>query len=910
MGMVVRFVRFVRRDCAPTLAVGLALAALGFGQGGTTLAAQGSARQRGPSSSAAIQQDDGARIYLPALNPDPNAPPPRPSQVLEVPGEFPTIAAGLAAAQAGDVVELAARTFQERGLRVPDHVALRGAGWRETSLWWIAPEGEPVATQPGDDLAGLPFLVALGEGASVEGMTIAAELYVPVGVRVDTPGDHAIHDVLLFQLAVGVGAWCAPDCTASVDVARSICMDCRIGLQVEPSARLVADHVTLRHVDVGAMLGSPGSRLTNSIVDIAGVGVRGTGVAGEVSGHHNLFGAVESPYEDGVDAGEGDIVAADALLTLAPNEFSPTALSPARGAAEDGADLGAIQFAGIGDPPANLRVEPGEPGDDGSPAPWALVFDAVPDAWIYHAYATLAGGGETQLRYVYTDPATPNTSPRVILDGLVPGLTYELTASTTYLEQGESEAAEPIDFTVPLPAVQLEDDNPALTTTGDWRPVSAAGASGSSYIASSTPGDTLAFAFSGDSIALQRVLGPDGGQANVQIDGRSQGVLEFYFHEARLGIPAVYDGLGDGTHTLVLRVLPTAQAASRGKRVTFDRADAPSGHVPDAIQRAAHARVNAIRTAAGLGEVRQAGALDLASSAHAGWDMANGFAKGHVETPGTPGFTGARSWDRASYYGYTPDVSEDMAFEWGTAYTLEDAHYGPGAVDGWQATVYHRNLIMDYSHVDMGFGYAFEEDKAVGVLLMGARGGGGPLPSSRYAYTWPIDGATDVPRSWDGNEGPDPLPQRDDEVGYPVSLYLAQPPLPVAAALAAGRLWPFDPAIALLRGLVPRDGYGDGAGSQGVLGIQGLQASFRPARPDQSTPWRVTRAELRDAAGAIVRAYAIDERNDAPKFLGPDVVFLIAEQPMAARAGYEARVSGTDSRGVAFDVTWGFTTAD
>lgn len=839
-----------------------------------------------------------AALFLPALNPDPNTPSPRPSLELAVPGDHATVAAALAAARPGDVVSVAAGTFEADGLRVPDGVALRGAGWRATTLWRPAPAA-PDDAQPGDDLAALPYVVALGAGASVAGMTIGADEAVAVGVRVDSTGAHSVRDVMLRQHAVGVGAWCAPACAARVVVERATCLHCEVGLRSESSAAMAADHVTLREVGTGAAFRGWADALTNSVVDGAEVGVLGAGEAAAATAHHNLYGDVGTPYSGGMMPGAGDLLA-DALL--APMEHWPTALSPARGAADDGSDLGAIPFAGFGDPPANLRVEPGEPPAEGGPAPWVLAFDVVDDAWIYHAYVTPSeGGGPTSLAYAYADPTVPDGGPRVVLDGLVAGTTYELTASTAYLERGESEAAEPIAFAVPPLATSLEDDDPALTATGAWQPVGAAGASGGRYLASSTEGDTLSFDFAGDSVALLRALGPDGGQANVQIDGRSQGVLEFYFPEARLAVPAVYDGLGDGPHTLVLRVLPSAQQASRGRRVTFDRADAPSGHEPDAIQRAAAGRVNAIRAQAGLGPVRQAGALDLASAAHAWWDMANGFAQGHVERPGTPGFVGARSWDRAAYFGYTPDVGEDMAFEWGTRYTPEDAHYGPAAVDGWQATVYHRNLIMDYSHVDMGFGYSFADDKAVGVLLMGARGGGGRLPTSRFAYTWPVDGQTGVPRGWDGNEGPDPLPQRDDEVGYPVSLYLAQPPQPVAAT--ADRR-PLDPAVALWRGARPAGTEGAAVGTRGGLDLA------RPARPDQSSPWRVTRAELRDAAGAVVRAYAIDQRNDAPKFLGPDVVFLIAERPMAARTRHEARVSGTDSRGAAFDVTWGFTTGE
>lgn len=844
------------------------------------------------------QAGGGARVYLPALSPDPNAPPPIASRVLAVPGDYATVAAALAVARAGDVVQVAKGRYVESGLRVPADVTLRGVGW-------ISEESAGRSLISNED--GAPYTVSLGPGARIEGFEIESDEsnLDAVGILVEGAGRRTIRDVFVTQHGTAIAARCAQrDCGLILELSDSLLVPNRadtVGIDADAASRVLVDHVTIGNAQTAAKLHGAGSRLTNSIIVTGFDGSTSTGLdarqtGGDVEAHHNLFWGAGTPYI-GIEPGAGDVLADPLLMAMGPQTWRPSALSPARGAAEDGSDLGVLPFVGSGVPPTNLRVEAGTPHADGRPMPWMLAFDPVPDAYIYHAFATRVGGGPTVLSYAYAGSATPDDGPPVALEGLEPGMTYDLTVSTVYREGGESEAAEPIAFIVPAPSTVLEDDDPLLTTTGSWRPVTAAGASGGHYIASSAEGDTLSFAFSGDSVAIQRMLGPDGGQANVQIDGNSQGVLEFYFQEARLGIPAIYDNLGDGPHALTLRVLSTAQSAARGHRVTFDRADAPSGHVPDAIQRAARDRVNAIRGMAGLGAVHQAGALDLAAAGHAAWDMRNGFAVGHVEAPGTPGFIGARSWHRAPYFGYTPDVGEDMAFEWGTVYTPEDTHYGPGAVDGWQATVYHRNLIMAYSYVDMGFGYNFEEDRANGVLLMGTRGGGGPLPGTRYAYTWPIDGQTDVPRGWDGNEGPDPLPQRDDEVGYPVSLYLAQPPRAPGAARAD-----VDEPLREALGLLLRPIAG--------AAILGAGSPDRPSRADQATPWRVTRAELRDAGGAVVRTYAIDQKNDAPKFLGPDVVFLIAEQPMAARARYTASVAGTDSRGAAFDETWAFTTGD
>jgi uncharacterized protein YkwD len=461
---------------------------------------------------------------------------------------------------------------------------------------------------------------------------------------------------------------------------------------------------------------------------------------------------------------------------------------------------------------------------------------------------------------------------------------------------GESELSPEVAFVTVPPALEIEDDAAALTKEGDWRAVAAAEASKGHYVVASDADAALIFAFAGDSVAVRRIVGPNGGQARVSVDDAAQGTLDFYFPERRWDVPSVYDGFGDGPHTLRLVVLKDAAKASKGHEVAFDRALAPSGVARDDIQAEALTHTNALRAAAGLPAVRAAGALDLAPMAHAAYDQDNGRSEGHNETAGVAGYTGARPWERAAYFGYTPTIGEDMTFRWGVRENAGGFGYGAYAVDSWQQTVYHRNLIMGYGHRDLGFGYAFRADRSTGVLHLGSRAGAARQPADRAIYTWPVDGANDVPETWDGNEGPDPLPQRSDAVGYPISLYIAQPAQAGALSTAHGADATAAPSMSDTSSASRR-------GADALAELLALSV-IAPYRAAQSSPGKVALAELRDARGAVVKASELEQKNDPPKALGPDVVFLIPEQPTAMNARFEAHVAGTDSRGAAFDVRW------
>ena len=87
------------------------------------------------------------------------------------------------------------------------------------------------------------------------------------------------------------------------------------------------------------------------------------------------------------------------------------------------------------------------------------------------------------------------------------------------------------------------------------------------------------------------------------------------------------------------------------------------------------------------------------------------------------------------------------------------------AVDEWVDTIYHRYPILDPWTRDFGYGSTMGCD----TIDFGA---GASTPNSTIAV-YPYDGQTNVPLSFDGNEGPAPnAPPSGWPSGFPISIHL------------------------------------------------------------------------------------------------------------------------------------------
>jgi hypothetical protein len=185
----------------------------------------------------------------------------------------------------------------------------------------------------------------------------------------------------------------------------------------------------------------------------------------------------------------------------------------------------------------------------------------------------------------------------------------------------------------------------------------------------------------------------------------------------------------------------------------------PSG-VP-AQAAAAYTAENNARAAMGIPCASLVDTLDTASADHCAYYAANQgnatcVANPHVEVMSCSMYVAANFWDRDTMAGYAGQpVFEVMAF-------LGD---GMAAVQEWIDTVWHRTPILSPWVRDFGYG------GATGCDTMDF-GVGATTPDSVTA-TYPYDGQTGVPTSFDGNEGPTPpAPPNGFPSGYPIHIYV------------------------------------------------------------------------------------------------------------------------------------------
>ncbi len=102
-----------------------------------------------------------------------------------------------------------------------------------------------------------------------------------------------------------------------------------------------------------------------------------------------------------------------------------------------------------------------------------------------------------------------------------------------------------------------------------WNGVTTAAARGGSLRLTATPGATMRHTFTGRSLTWLTATAPAAGRARVVVDGRTR-VVDLYrpTRHARTAIDVT--GLGKGTHSLVLTVLPRSNSRSSGRDVAVD----------------------------------------------------------------------------------------------------------------------------------------------------------------------------------------------------------------------------------------------------------------------------------------------------------------------------------------------------
>lgn len=777
--------------------------------------------------------------------------PARAARTIQVPGDYPTIAAALQAAQTGDTVRVGAGTYAEGPLTLPEGVSLLGTGWQSTAIvgngvgsvldafpnsrvegftlrgsdpraFGLILWGTPMPSSPPGTFSSV---VARGNRITGDSAGILADCLDPAVCRVTIEHnilDHNSHDGI-------AGVLHSPDFKPSVLVVRNntIAHNQGIGLVLDHSASVAENNLIVANTAEGVSAAAGASVRANNVWSNARDDL-GTGPTAQTFSFDPMFR----------DGAHGD--------------YRLAAGSPAIGRGTPaGTDLGALPFRALGEPPVGVTIQPT------AESTWTLSW-AGNGAAGYDIYLGAQPG-------FYSRRLAVGSATSYALSDLPGNLTYSLAVSAANASGDESRVSAEVNLFVPQTAMgTYQESSLGVLLSGAWSQVADSQAAAGGYALSQTPGASAQFLFAGESLVLSRQVGPDGGLARVTIDGRDYGVLSFAFPEPRWQVPAIFDQLGSGAHRLTLTVVDNPDRP--GGRVSLDAFTIPSPYTPTLAQQMAVKRVNYYRGLAGLPRAQGVQAIHQGAQHHVEFLANNqqdprlaglGF---HIEPEGLPGFVGRGPSARAGLFGYTGGVGEGGHF------------FGDpvGSVDDWMATIYHRGLVLCYDCTDLGYGLVHDARGRYDALNMGSRSS--QAVPKRLLYTYPADQQTAVPPSWGGGEIPDPLPGQPRPVGYPISLSLVQP-----SPASAG-------------GTSPQQGPG--------------QVRAQPA----AASWAVTTTELRDPNGQLVPVFVLDRNSDANRYLGPDEVFLVSQVLLATSTTYTAHVAGVDSRGAAFDHRWSFTT--
>jgi hypothetical protein len=127
----------------------------------------------------------------------------------------------------------------------------------------------------------------------------------------------------------------------------------------------------------------------------------------------------------------------------------------------------------------------------------------------------------------------------------------------------------------------------------------------------------------------------------------------------------------------------------------------------------------------------------------------------HREAKDAQGYVGDNVLTRAQHFGYP-----------GRPMTEVITHRADptGAVSDWIDSVYHRIPLLRRDLLELGYGDAYLGPMTVQVMDMSYRDGGG-----NKVVLYPAPNQADVPAAFSGNEVPDPAPNAEYPIGYPVT---------------------------------------------------------------------------------------------------------------------------------------------
>jgi hypothetical protein len=113
-------------------------------------------------------------------------------------------------------------------------------------------------------------------------------------------------------------------------------------------------------------------------------------------------------------------------------------------------------------------------------------------------------------------------------------------------------------------------DSANSITYDSWTGATSSSANGGTYRIDGSKNATSTLTFSGTGVNWITSTGPAYGQASVSIDGVAKGTVDLYASTVHWQVAEAYTGLASGSHTIVITVLGTKNASSKGTKVVVD----------------------------------------------------------------------------------------------------------------------------------------------------------------------------------------------------------------------------------------------------------------------------------------------------------------------------------------------------
>jgi len=178
-------------------------------------------------------------------------------------------------------------------------------------------------------------------------------------------------------------------------------------------------------------------------------------------------------------------------------------------------------------------------------------------------------------------------------------------------------------------------------------------------------------------------------------------------------------------------------------------------------QSIALATVNQYRRLAGLSPVTSSSIIHQSALAHAFYTFFNGALASirdlgiHKEEAAGQGYVGDNVLSRAQHYGYPQRSMAEVI-----THRLDPA----AAVTDWIDSVYHRIPLLRADLLELGYGDAYLGPMTVQVMDMAYR-----ESASGRVIVYPVPNQPNVPTAFNGNEIPDPAPNANYPIGYPIT---------------------------------------------------------------------------------------------------------------------------------------------